>query len=149
MTQCCRCVPVYNWERKKSKTQQATAETTICVNSQCCLLGSMGSEAVTFRVFVCVWVCEGGWRHCQQLQRWHRGRLPVDLWAWQAPTPHHHTVPKHPTLLASSLPSTLSEVPFPTHMHSLVTEEGRKTPNAISTPLSTFVLMNRGGLVDL
>ncbi len=78
-------------------------------------------------VRVCLCVCKGGWRRCQQLQRWQRGRLPEGLWAWPAPTTHRHTLPplllKHPTLLANPLlfplPSTLPDTPFPTHTHTL------------------------------
>lgn len=45
-------------------------------------------------------------------------------------------------------PHTLRHPPPQPHKHTHTRHWGReRTPNAISTPLSTFVLMNRGGLV--
>ena len=59
--------------------------------------------------------------------------------------PYFSNIPHFLPILSSFLSPPL----YPTHTHTrtLATEEGRRTPNAISTPLSTFVLMNRGGLV--
>lgn len=117
----------------------------ICRRRAYCVYLSM------FFVQVCVFVCDRGRRHCQQLQRWRRGRLPEGLWAWPAPTTHRHTLPplllKHPLLLTNLLLFPSTDTLLHTNTHTHTTEEERRTPNAISTPLSTFVLMNRGGLV--
>lgn len=107
----------------------------------------------------CICVCVCVWRGLETLPA--AAEVTEGTPAWRlvglASSHHTHTLPplllKHPTLLANPLlfplTSTLlsSTHPHPaTHTHTQATEEGR-TPNAISTPLSTFVLMNRGGLV--
>lgn len=63
-------------------------------------------------------------------------------------TPSHSSSPTSQTSHTSNQSSPLSYHRHSTpHTHTHTTEEERRTPNAISTPLSTFVLMNRGGLV--
>lgn len=117
----------YTTESAKVKhvsSKRVTKRETTCVNSKCCLLWSKGSEPVVSHVFVCVCVCvKGGWRRCQQLQRWQRGRLPEGLWAWPAPTTHRHTLPplllKHPTLLANPVFFPLPCTPHLTHTQTL------------------------------
>lgn len=67
-----------------------------------------------------------------------------------SPTPHtfyqssflNSTLPTYPPTL-----HTQTHAGTQIHTHKQATKEGKRTPNAISTPLSTFVLMNRGGLV--
>lgn len=88
----------------------------ICRRRAYCVYLSM------FFVQVCVFVCDRGRRHCQQLQRWRRGRLPEGLWAWPAPTTHRHTLPplllKHPILLTNLLfPITDTLLHTNTHPH--------------------------------
>lgn len=106
---------------------------------------------------ICVCVCVKGVGDVASSCRGDRGDACLKACGLGQLPPHRHTLPplllKHPTLLANPLlfplTSTLlsSTHPHPaTHTHTQATEEGR-TPNAISTPLSTFVLMNRGGLV--